>query len=1035
MKEFNIAEWAIRHKQIIFFFIASILCGGLLSYFSLGRSEDPNFTIREMVVAASWPGASAKQITEQVTDPLERKLQDTEGLDYIKSFTHDGKTIIYVNLKDTVPKKEVHARWLQVRNLVNDEWSSMPSGVVGPFINDRFDDVYGSIYALTGDGFTYEEKRKYAEDIRRQLMSVKDVQKVELLGVQTQTIYVEMDQNKMAQFGISPSTVFQAIQQQGTMVPAGSVHTDTRNVSLRVSGLFNSPEALRNIPFHVGERVFHLSDVAEVTQTYEDPETSLMYFNGKPAIGIAVSMAPGGNNLTLGTNLEKKLVELRGQLPVGMEVERVADQPKVVNNSISEFTRSLVEAIIIVLIISFLSLGIRSGIVVALCIPVVVCATFLFMKYKGIDLHIVSLGSLIVALGLLVDDAIIVIEMMLVKLEQGFDRITSAEAAYRACAVPMLSGTLITAAGFIPVGLAAGETTEYTNSLFWVVSSALILSWLASVLVSPVIGYEIIRVRKKTPLNTAIKQKAYTIFSRLIRKCIHYRKTMVIATLLVFVGTLMLLPFMNREFFPSSIRPELILDMNLPSGASIQASKKVVEEVSESLYGDSRVSSFSSYIGDSAPRFILLFDPVAAEDDHAQMIIVANSTQARNSLRDDLQKMMAEKHPDVRIHTRFIMTGPPAQYPVMLRLRGPDIDTTADLAQQALAQMKTHAHIVNASLDWPEEMPSVQVNIDQNKIRALGADNYAVSQDLYIKLSGYKISESYQGDQLVPVKFRLSGTNAKRLPDLAAIPIHIGNGKYVPLGQFAAVTYGNETSTIWRRNLQPCVTLRAELDKDIPSDSITKDIYENTLKKFRENLPPGYVLEKDGTLEQSDISMNHIEEAVPWMIFIILMILMFQLQSIPLMVMAAITAPLGLIGSLLTLLITRQPLGFLAIIGMIALSGMIIRNSIILLDQIRQHREEGEDLYHAVVDAAVIRFRPIMLTAFAAVFGMVPLMGNPFFGPMAFAFSGGLLVATILTLFFLPALYCLYYKVEEPVGEEEEIVMPEEIGAPKNKNR
>lgn len=547
MKGLNLAEWAIRHKQIVYFFIIAIITGGLWSYFHLGRSEDPDFTIRQAVVTAAWPGASAQQITQQVTDPLEKKLQDTKGIDYIKSFTHDGKTVIYVNLKDSVPKEEMQTRWHEIRNLVNDEWGSLPSGVMGPYINDRFDDVYGSIYAVTGDGFSYEEKRKYAENIRRRLTGVEDVQKVELLGVQKQEIYVEMDQNKLASFGMRPSDVFAMLQQQGAMMPAGMIHTDSRNVAIRVEGLLDTVESLKELPIHVGERSFHLGDVASVTQMYADPETSLMYFNGKPAVGIAVSMAPGGNNLVLGKNLEREIEKEKAELPAGLDIEQVADQPSVVNDSIHEFTKSLLEAIVIVMAASFLSLGFWSGIVLALCIPVVVCASFIYMKWQGIDLHIVSLGTLIVSLGLLVDDAIIVIEMMQVKLEEGMDRLAAAQAAYKGCAKPMLAGTLITAAGFIPVGFAAGQTAEYVGAFFWVIASTLLLSWVASIFVSPVLGYRFIRV-KAGEKKSAFADKAYRLFYKAIAWCIRFKKTVIIGTAAIFAGTVALIPFVNQEF-------------------------------------------------------------------------------------------------------------------------------------------------------------------------------------------------------------------------------------------------------------------------------------------------------------------------------------------------------------------------------------------------------------------------------------------------------------------------------------------------------
>ena len=1013
MKGLNLAEWAIRHKQIVYFFIIAIITGGLWSYFHLGRSEDPDFTIRQAVVTAAWPGASAQQITQQVTDPLEKKLQDTKGLDYIKSFTHDGKTVIYVNLKDSVPKEEMQTRWHEIRNLVNDEWGSLPSGVMGPYINDRFDDVYGSIYAVTGDGFSYEEKRKYAENIRRRLTGVEDVQKVELLGVQKQEIYVEMDQNKLASFGMRPSDVFAMLQQQGAMMPAGMIHTDSRNVAIRVEGLLDTVESLKELPIHVGERSFHLGDVASVTQMYADPETSLMYFNGKPAVGIAVSMATGGNNLVLGKNLEKEIEKEKAELPAGLDIEQVADQPSVVNDSIHEFTKSLLEAIVIVMAASFLSLGFWSGIVLALCIPVVVCASFIYMKWQGIDLHIVSLGTLIVSLGLLVDDAIIVIEMMQVKLEEGMDRLAAAQAAYKGCAKPMLAGTLITAAGFIPVGFAAGQTAEYVGAFFWVIASTLLLSWVASIFVSPVLGYRFIRV-KAGEKKSAFADRAYRLFYKAIAWCIRFKKTVIIGTAAIFAGTVALIPFVNQEFFPDSVRPEIILDVNLPSGASIKETKEVMAGIADNLYGDDRVSSFSTYIGDSAPRFILLFDPLAPEDSHGQMILVARDSKVRDSLRDDTLAFIAEQYPDARAHARLITTGPPAEYPIMLRLSGKNVEDTAKFAKEAAALVSQYPGMKNVSMDWPEETPVVRLKIDQDKVRTLGGDNYSISRDLYVKLSGYKVAESYQGNQLVPISFRLEGSNAARLADLSSLPVHVGSGRYVPLGEIADISYENETSTIWRRDLHPTITIRGEAGGDKTADSVVNELYDRTLKDFREHLPDGYTLEKGGAIENSEKSVQYLAAPVPIMIFLILMILMFELDKIPLMVIAGITGPLGLIGAILSLFLTRQPMGFVSIVGMLALSGMVVRNSIILLDQIRQHLADGKKPYDAVIESAALRFRPIMLSSVTDVLGFVPLIPSPFWRPLAVSFIGGLLLATAIGLLVVPALYCWYYKVEGP---------------------
>lgn len=1018
MKDETLAEWAIRHKQIVYFFIISIILGGLASFFSLGRSEDPNFTIREMVVAAAWPGASAEQITEQVTYPLEKKLQETRGLDYIKSFTHDGKTVIYVDLDDTVPKDKVQERWHEVRNAVNDVWGDLPAGVRGPIINDRFTDVYGSIYAMTGDDYSYEEKRKYAEDLRRQLVLVNDVEQVKLLGVQEQMIYVEMDQNKLASFGLSPAAIYQMISQQSAMMPAGTIHTNSRNVAIRVDGLLGTKEALENIPIHVGERTFHLGDVAKVTQTYTDPETSLMYFNGKPSIGIAISMKDGGNNLVLGKNLQAVIDRMSQNLPAGMEVSLVADQPKVVNNSIGEFTESLIEALAIVMGVSFLSLGLRSGMVLAMCIPVVVCSSFLFMKWWGIDLHIVSLGTLILALGLLVDDAIIVIEMMQSKLEMGATRMEAAQEAFKSCAMPMLAGTLITIAGFIPVGLADGQVSEYCNSLFWVIGSTLLLSWVASIFVSPVLGYQFIKPGTGDSVSGKVERMGREYCREAVKFVIHYRKMTILATIGLFALTVASLPFVNREFFPDSVRPEIILDVNLPSGASIKDTKKVMAAVADNLYGDNRVSSFSTYIGDTAPRFILLFNPQAAEDDRGQMIIVATDTDSRDSLRKDVQEFLADNYPEVRAHTRLIQTGPPSEYPVMFRLRGPDAGKLAALANEGLSKMKENPNVVNASLDWPQQTPSVQLKINQDKVRELGIDNYAVSQDLYIKLSGYKVAESYQGDQLVPISFRLEGDNAARLASLSSLPIHVGSGRYVPLGEFADISYKNETSTIWRRNIEPCITLRSDVVSGVTGDTVANDVWDKYLKDFRQNLPEGYTLEKDGSLEWSAKSTKQIVATIPLMVFIILAILIFEMKKISIMVIAALSAPLALIGSILTLVVTQKAMGFVAIIGMLSLGGMVIRNSIILLDQIRQHLEKGLSPYDAVVESAVIRFIPIMLTSLSDMMGMIPLVVNPFWAPMSCAFIGGLTLATPLGLLFVPALYAFWFRIEEPKDEK-----------------
>ncbi len=1021
MKSFNLARWAIRHKSIIYFFVAVILFAGTYSYYDLGRREDPEFTIRQMIVTAVWPGASAEQMTEQVTDKLEEKLQDTPNLDWLRSYTRGDVSIIYVSLDENMPVETVRPTWTEVRNLVEEVWPQLPPGVVGPIFNDRFDDVYGSIYALTGDAFSFEEKRVYAEKMRRHLLQVPDVQKVKLLGVQEETIFIEMDENKLAQLKIDPRLVFQVLNQQGSLMPAGVIRTDTHNIALRVEGLLEDVNSIRNLTIHLGERSFRIGDIADVYMGYEDPPSTMVYFNGKPAVGIAISMKPGGNVLKLGDNLSNEIDFWEKELPLGLEIGQVTNQPEVVNASIKDFTNSLFEAIAIVMIVSFAALGWRSGAVVALCIPVVVGSTFIFMNYLDIDLQIVSLGALIISLGLLVDDAMIVIEMMQRKLEEGQSRIDAASAAYELTAFPMLSGTLITAAGFIPIGIARGMVAEYTHSLFSVTAIALLISWVASVLVSPVLGYEMIKVKteeeKKNSWWTNLNRKLFAWFHVLLEKTLRWRKTVVIATIALFVVALFTYPLLNKEFFPASVRPELIVEMELPFGSSLKSTQDEVLRFESHLYGDERIESITSYIGESAPRFILPFEPIPPKDNFAQIVVKAIDAPNRVELHKEVQNLLAEEFPDVRANIRLIQTGPPAEYPVMLRLTGPDAKTLYEQAQKVIAVMDEDPEIRLANMNWPQETPIMQVHIDQNKVRMLGIDNYAVSADLYTKLSGYKVTSVYQGDRLIPVKFRLPDHGADRLAELINLPIHIGNGRYVPLGQFADLEFAVENNTIWRENLMPSIILRADTIGNLPGDTVTENLYENNLKEFRENLPPGYELKYEGSTERSHISIESIVVVTPVMIFFILAVLMFQLQKIRLMFMAVMTAPLGLIGSITMLQITRRPIGFVAVLGIIALAGMIIRNSIILLDQIEQHRAIGQNVWDAIIDSALLRFRPIMLTAMAAILGMIPLMRSHFWGPMAFAFSGGLLVATLLTLVFLPALYAWVYKADEAESE------------------
>lgn len=1016
MKRFNLARWAVGYRSIVYFFVVAIIIGGIYSFMELGRREDPDFTIRQMVVTAVWPGASADRMTAQVTDKLEEKLQDTPGLDFIQSYTHGDRTVIYVWLKEDLPADQIRPTWTEVRNLVNSVWGELPKGVHGPFINDRFDDVFGSIYALTGDEYTYEEKREYAEKIRRDLLQIEDVQKVNLVGVRQQTIYVEMDEAKLSALGIDPRMLFQLLQQQGSLMPAGTIQTEHNRISLRVTGLLDGAEAVENMTVHLGERSFRLGEIATVREGYREPNEPQMYFNGKEAIGIAVSMSPGGNILDVGEALDEHLSDWQGRLPLGLEIGQVAHQPHVVKQSINEFTRSLFEAIVIVLAVSFMTLGWRSGAVVALSIPVVVAGTFILMKLEHIDLQVVSLGALIIALGLLVDDAIIVIEMMQRKLEDGYERVAAATAAYEETAFPMLTGTLITASGFIPIGLSHGMVSEYTGSLFSVTCIALLLSWIVSVLVSPVLGYSLIRLPEKQQSRgrwQEWQERLYVWFRRGLEWTLRHRRIVVLATLGAFLLAVASFPLLKKQFFPASVRPELIVETELPLGASIQATERELKRLESHFAEDDRVTSIVSYVGQSSPRFILPFLPSPPKDNYAQLIITATDAETRVAVHQDLERILQDEFPDLRVNVRLIQVGPPAAYPVMMRLTGPDIPTLTSLAREATEIIRSSPQISRAEMNWPQEMPSVRVDIQQDSVRRLGIDNYAVAADLYAKLSGVEIAQATEDDRLVPVVFRLPDIGAERLSGLEQLPIHIGNGRYVPLGQMATLSLVNENATIWRRNLELCITLQADTIGEVPGDSVTEGLYENELRAFRESLPPGYALAYDGTTERSHLSMESITKVMPIMIFVIMALLMFQLKRLRLMVMAALTAPLGLIGAIIALQVTRYPLGFVAVLGIISLGGMLIRNSIILIDQIEKHRAAGETVWNAVIDSTLLRFRPIMLTAMAAVLAMIPLMRSYFWAPMAFALAGGLLVATMLTLVFLPALYAWVYKAEE----------------------
>ena len=1020
MKKFNLADWALRHKSIIYYFIAVLLTFGIFSFTHMGRMEDPDFTMRTMVVGVSWPGASPQQMSDQVTDKLEEKLRDLPGVDYTKSFTDGSKSVIYINLKEDLPSNKIRPAWEEARNMINDEWKSLPSGVQGPSINDRFDDVYGTIYALSGDEFSYEEKRQQAEDLKRQLLSVPNVKKITLIGVQEKSLDVTINKDKLASYQVSTQQLLTALKQQSAMVPAGMVNTDTNNVYLRFNGIFDSVDAVKNMPVRINNQTIRLGDIADVTMTYKDPSSPQFYYEGKPAIGIAISMDAGANNIEFGKAIDTKLKELKTTIPAGLSLDQVSNQPHIVKESIGDFSQSLFEAIAIVLLVSFASLGIRTGIVVALTIPVVVSTTFVLMYENGIYLHKVSLGALILALGLLVDDAIIVVEMMSIKLEEGFNHWRAATFAYESTAFPMLSGTLITCAGFLPLALAEGMVAEFTKSLSIVVFMALILSWIASVLVSPVLGYKIIENKAEKPesewtrrdhIMHRLKTVFYARFESLLHWALGHHKAVLLLTLGAFILSLLSFPLIKQEFFPSSTRSEIIVSMQFPQSSSIDYTQNQAKSLDALLKDNEHIDHFTTYVGEGSPRFVLTLEPELPRANFMQTIIVTKSLEDRDALFKDLQDQLNDQYPSALINMQFVQIGPPSKYPVMLRVSGPDASEVKTIANDVKAKMQEDKDLHNIAFDWPDTEPVAQIHIDPDKARMLGINSYAVSLHLQSLLSGTKSGEYYEGNQTIPVTFRLSGNENHNLAALSSLPIQTGNGSYVPLSQIATISMSQEEGIIWHRNMMPTISIHANVGPGVLGNAKTKEIY-NKLAEYRQDLPTGYTIDLDGSAEKSVTAVQKLLVPMPIMLFAIMTILMFQLKRIALMFMALFTAPLGLIGVVLALNITRTPLGFMAILGIIALSGMIIRNSIILLDQIEIHRAEGQSAREAIINSATLRFRPIMLTAIAAILGMIPLMGSVFWSPLAIAFSGGLLVATILTLIVLPVMYATWYKVK-----------------------
>ena len=1014
MKNFNLTEWVLNHKQFIYFFMILFTVAGLYSYNNLGRMEDPDFTIKQMIVSVSWPGATAREVEEQVTDKIEKKLQDLPGLDYVKSFSKPGVTVIYVHLKDTFPQKEVRLKWLEAQKMVNDIKGSLPAGASAPVFNDRFDDVYGVMYALTGDGYSYEEMREKAERIRRILLGVPSVNKVQLVGVQTEKIYVEIENSKLAQLGINPEQITSTLAAQNDKIAAGMLETASDNIYLRITGMFEHVDDIRNVPIQANGRTFRLGDIAKVTRSYAEPSDPKFYYNGQPAIGISLAMKPGDNIITLGENLAKTIGQLAKELPAGLELHQTVNQPEVVRTSINLFIKSLIEAVAIVLVVSFASLGARAGLIVAMCIPLVILITFTFMDMLGIQLQRISLGALIIALGLLVDDAIITIETMIVKLEQGWSRFNAACFAYTSTGYPRLTGALVTVASFIPVSMAAGSGSEYCITLFYVIAIALITSWVVAGTVTPLMSYLFIKIKPQASgekEHDIYDTKFYNIFRRTLIWCMSHRTIVLAITAAAFIGAIGLMGLVKQQFFADSTRPELIVQLQLPEGAAINNTDEIANQVAAKLNGNPLISYYTYHVGEGAPRFVLSFEPTFAKTNFAEFIIVANDYKARDQLNVSLSKLLNEDFPSVHVHTKILANGPSADYPVMLRVTGYEHDKVLEIAEQVQSVMEANPNAKNVNLNWNEKSKIIHLAVDQDKARSLGITSQNLSNALQAQVSGTPFAEFREYDKTVNMVFRFASQDRDDPARIKDLNIQAGNGRYIPLDQIAKVSFDTEHGLIYRRDLKPMVWVQAEITPGSTGDDIAQQVYEK-LAGVRANLPLGYSIDYDGTKSDSLKATKYINATIPAMMISIMILLITQLQSIPKLILTLLTAPLGLIGVAAGLLITNSPMGFVVTLGILSLAGIIMRNTVVLMDQISQQLEDGEALWDAIVNATIIRFRPICLTAAAAILGMIPLFTDVFWGPMAIAIAAGLAGATVLTLLVLPVMYAALYRAQ-----------------------
>ncbi len=1041
--KFNLSEWALRHKGLVLYLMILLGIVGIYSYSKLAQSEDPPFTFKVMVVQTYWPGATAREVSLQVTDRIEKELMTTGQYERIMAYSRPGESMVTFIAKDSLKSNQIPDVWYNVRKKVSDIRHQLPQGVQGPFFNDEFGDTFGNIYVLTGKDFDYAILKEYADRLQLQLQRVKDVGKVELIGLQDQKIWVEISNTKAAQLGIPVTAIQQALQQQNSVANAGFFETGTDRIQLRVSGQIQSVEELKQMPLLVGGQTIQLSDVAEVYRGFSEPAQPRMRFMGENGIGIAVSMRKGGDILALGKNLENTFAKLQKTLPLGMQLQKVSDQPVAVKRSVNEFMKVLAEAVIIVLLVSFFSLGFRTGLVVAFSIPLVLAMTFAGMNLFDVGLHKISLGALILALGLLVDDAIIAVEMMAIKMEQGYSRIKAAGFAWNSTAFPMLTGTLITAAGFLPIATAASSTGEYTRSIFQVVTIALIVSWFAAVLFVPYLGEKFLpdfnqlpvrapwyqrlwaRLRKRPEpepvrpvhildeVHDPYQSGFYQRFRKLVNTCVTYRKTVIISTVGLFILSILMFKLVPQQFFPPSNRAEILVDLKLEEGASLTATENAVKKVERFLSTQEGIDNFVAYVGTGSPRFYLPLDQQLPQASFAQFVVLASSLDDRDEIRRSLDQQIRKLLPEVRTRVSLLENGPPVGYPIQYRVSGEDLSLVRQWAQRVAQVIGKNPNTTNVHLDWGEPSKTIILNIDQDRARQMGISSADLARFLNSSISGAAIDQYREKRELIEIRLRGDQVERVDVGSLASLAVPTSQGSTVPLAQIAQIDYSFEEGLIWHRNRLPTITVRADIRSQQQPATVVNEM-AGQIEQLRTELPPGYLIEVGGTVEESARGQSSVNAGMPLFLAVVMTLLMLQLKSISRALIVFLTAPLGLIGVVIFLLLFNKPFGFVAMLGTIALSGMIMRNSLILIDQIEQDIQAGHDRWNAIIDATVRRFRPIILTALAAVLAMIPLSRSIFFGPMAVAIMGGLIIATLLTLFFLPALYAARFKVKKP---------------------